>query len=446
MHALAAVRREIGARDSSAGYKYLREFTQAFQKYESVIESEALNERLARADILLVGDYHALPASQRFTAELIEKQAHQRPVVLGLEAVLSRGQRILDEWWRRAIGEEELRRRLRFDREWGYDWIPFYALLVSAREHAEGIYGLDCMPREDLRRIRSRDRHAALKICEIRERHPNAAIVVLFGESHMAPEHLPALVSKYLPEQQVLTVLQNVDALYWPAIEQRADAVSVANNTVCVFNSSPLEKYESYRLCLEKWNAAADDHPDFAPAVYNVILALARTLGFRSDSPRNGSQPRFLADSLPEVICVHEDNPLVLSWAERVRFENQGCVYSAEANCFFVREFQMPRVAEEATRFLYAACQGWTNQAASTQQIEDALAQFGSKLLCPGAASEDTCEVGPGQRLYASYVEARITKAGLRRIFLTHTDDSEQRETLLEQFATACLSVNTARR
>ena len=34
---------------------------------------------------------------------------------------------------------------------------------------------------------------------EMRERHPQATLVVLFGESHMAPEHLPRLVKEVLP-------------------------------------------------------------------------------------------------------------------------------------------------------------------------------------------------------------------------------------------------------
>ena len=36
------------------------------------------------------------------------------------------------------------------------------------------------MPREDLRKIRARDRHAASKIAGIRARHPEALILVLF--------------------------------------------------------------------------------------------------------------------------------------------------------------------------------------------------------------------------------------------------------------------------
>src|SRR5215469_2259102 len=305
MHALAAVRREIGSRDRASGRKYLQEFSQAFEDYERTLTSAELEARVAGADIVLVGDYHSLAASQRFTASLIERLALARPIVLCVEAVLSRDQEILESWWRREISEDELRRRLRFDKDWGYDWAPFLELLVAARDHAEGIYGLDCLPRHDFRRIRSRDRHAAAKIREIHERFPEARIVVLFGESHLAPRHLPARIREILPQQSVLAVLQNLDNLYWKAAGEEATAVAINQEAVCVFNSTPLEKYESYRTWMAKWEG--DDQPDFAPAVYNVIMSLTRTLGFRLDSPHNGVQPKFLADLLPEVITV-DDN------------------------------------------------------------------------------------------------------------------------------------------
>ncbi len=129
------------------------------------------------------------PAAQRYAASLLEQRAlaGDRPVVLGVETIFARDQHILEEWWRREIDESELRQRIRFDLDWGYDWTPFHELLVAARDHGEAIYGLDCMPRENLRKIGARDRHAAAKIAEIRERHPDAVIFVLFGESHLAP-------------------------------------------------------------------------------------------------------------------------------------------------------------------------------------------------------------------------------------------------------------------
>src|SRR5712671_928521 len=210
LHALAGVEREIRAQDSNGRRKYLREFAAAFRNYESVLDAQQVQAALHAADIVLVGDYHALPAAQRYAASLIEQRslAGDRPVVLGVETIFARDQHILDEWWRREIDETELRQRIRFDLDWGYDWSPFYELLTAARDHGEAIYGLDCMPRENLRKIGERDRHAAAKIAEIHGRHPDAVILVLFGESHLAPAHLPRVLQQQMPGSRILTVLQ----------------------------------------------------------------------------------------------------------------------------------------------------------------------------------------------------------------------------------------------
>src|SRR5450755_3497436 len=227
LHALAAVEREIRAQDSHNRRKYLREFNEAYRNYDSVLDVQQIQSALHSADVVLIGDYHALPAAQRYAATLIEQRAlaGDRRVVLGVETILARDQHILEEWWRREIDENELRQRIRFDLDWGYDWTPFHELLVAARDHGEAVYGLDCMPRENLRKIGARDRHAASKIAEIRERHPDAVIFVLFGESHLAQGHLPRVLQQQLPEAKLLTVLQNIDALYWRAAGERVDKV-----------------------------------------------------------------------------------------------------------------------------------------------------------------------------------------------------------------------------
>jgi hypothetical protein len=428
MHALAAVRREIRSRDSASSSKYLWEFTNAFRSYDAALTFEQLDEKLAAADILFLGDYHALPASQHFAATLVERLASTRPVVLGVEAVLSRDQQILEAWWRREIGEEELRKRLRFDREWGYEWSPFFEVLMAAREHSEGIYGLDCMPRHDMRRIRSRDRHAATKIRDMRERHPQAALLILFGESHMAPEHLPRLVKDAMPAEHTLTVLQNVDALYWQAVGEGAEAVNVGPGAVCVFNSSPLEKYESYRMCLERWHS--EDAPDFAPAIYNLIFSLARTLGFRTDSPRNGTQPKQLADSLPEVVHVAENEALAFSnFAEQETLEQRGCVYVCQTNTLFIREFRMAQAAAECARFLRCACKGFTEDN-GVDHLERTLAHFGARLLCPRNLNEECSRDEEGEQLYAGYLAGRVSKAALRRMFLSRGQQVQSVEKL----------------
>jgi hypothetical protein len=484
LHALAEVEREIRTQDSHGRRKYLREFNEAFRSYESVLSGEEVQSTLRAADVVLIGDYHALPASQRSAASLLEHRAllGDRPVVLGVETIFARDQHILDEWWRREIEESELRQRIRFDLDWGYDWAPFYELLVSARDNAEALYGLDCMPREDLRKIGARDRHAALKIAEIRQRHPNAAIFVLFGESHLAPGHLPRSARKENPEAKVVTVLQNVDSLYWRAAGEQADkieAVLVNEDVLCVFNSTPLEKYESYRLFLDQWSRC-DENPDFAPTIYNLIDSLASFLEIDRYSSHNGTQPKFLVDMLPEVYGGSSGELLGRLLLRKgvsegdlkalvARVEECGSAYLPRVNAFYVREFQMAHAAEDATRFLLQACQGLPHrlnghavesELADEERavdlfyahvVEHAIAYFGSRVLYPSrpapamenvlpsrgaiekvaqaaargvSGSFDSAALELGQRIgsqvYDAYIAGKLAPGGLRRLFLVH--------------------------
>jgi hypothetical protein len=491
-HALAGVEREIRAQDSHGRRKYLREFNQAFRDYDSLLTSEQVQTAVREADVVLIGDYHALPAAQRHAASLLEQRAlaGDRPVLLGVETIFARDQHILDEWWRREIDEDELRQRIRFALDWGYDWTPFHDLLVTARDHAEALYGLDCMPREDLRKIGARDRHAAAKIAEIRERHPNAVIFVLFGESHLAPGHLPRILQKQMPGTRVLTVLQNIDALYWRAAGERADkveAVRVNDDVLCVFNATPLEKYESYRLFLDRWSRA-DDGPDFAPTIYNLIDSLASFLEINRYAPHNGTQPKFLVDMLPEVYGNSSDAMLRRLLSRHgigdqdresmlASVENRGSAYLPQVNAFYIREFQMMHAAEDAARFLHQACQGLPrrlNGGATVANadpenvsrriaidefyarvIEHAVAYFGSRVLYPSrpapspADSEPlsravcekaaqaavraepakcesaACDLGCrlGSQIYDAYLAGKIAPSGLRRLFLAHLDE-----------------------
>lgn len=409
-YALASVEREIRVHDPNARRKYLRDFAQAFRSYEMVLDEGAVQQALQSADIALIGDYHALSNAQRCAASLLETRAlsGDRPIVLGVETIYSRDQHILEEWWRREISADELRTRIRFDTEWGYDWAPFYDLLVTAREHAEAIYGLDCIPREDLRKISARDRHAAAKIAEIRERHSNAVILVLFGESHLAPQHLPARVRELLPADRVLTVLQNVDALYWSVSGEQANrvpAVRVNGETICLFNATPLEKYESYRLFLDRWQRDDSTGPDLAPTFYNLINSLASVLGVERYSPSNHTQPRFLVDLLPEIYGLSAVGGLRRRLERRgvslddmearlALLEESGCLYWPEINALSVHDFKMQSASEAAARFLYAACQGLPqahrNPTAESRAdrfyiavFEHALADFGSRVIDP---------------------------------------------------------------
>lgn len=411
LHATASVEREIRSFDQAGGRKYLRDFYDAYRSYQSVLDATQVRAAISEAEIALIADYHALPSSQQYMASLIrDAEVRQRPVVVGVETIFSRDQHILDEWWRGEIDEAELRQRIRFDFDWGYDWAPFYELLSAVREYAVGLYGLDCMPREDLRKIGARDRHAAGKIAEIRQRHPEALVMVLFGESHLAPRHLPLQVRGLLPEDRTLIVLQNVDDLYWRAAGEKLDhveAVRVADDVLCVFNATPLEKYEHYRLYLNHCVRDDSGAPDLAPTVFNLIDGLVRFLGINLYSVHNTTQPQMLVDLMPEVYSRKSDAllrrllsrkgfPAAQRRSMLRRVRERGSTYLAPLNAFYIRKFEMISATEDATRFLHHACRGVPDRvngkapaprapedAFFAATLENALACFGSRILYP---------------------------------------------------------------
>src|SRR5258708_30465306 len=97
--ALAGVEREIRAQDSHGRRKYLQEFSQAFRNYDSLLDSRQIQNALQSADVVLIGDYHALPAAQRYAASLIDQRplAGDRPVVLSFQTIFTAAQHILPD-------------------------------------------------------------------------------------------------------------------------------------------------------------------------------------------------------------------------------------------------------------------------------------------------------------------------------------------------------------
>ena len=148
----------------------------------------------------------------------------------------------------------------------------------------------------------------------------------------------------------------------------------------------------------------------------------------------------MFADSLPEVIAVEQDADELFSAAKLVaefagpgatrirleqtrrtltaRLEEQGCVYVPAANRFYVRELRMNYAASETARFLHHACRGFKSpEDSNAAKVTNALAHFGSRLICPGPQEHGD---DLGESLYRAYLEGQIGKAAIRRIFLAH--------------------------
>ncbi|HEY2932368.1 MAG TPA: ChaN family lipoprotein [Acidobacteriota bacterium] len=416
---IAALQRQIFGDDKNSRSRYVREFTREFSRHESIVSRDELDSQIDSARLIYVGDYHALPQSQHYAAELLERTAKQFPVVLGTEVFYTRNQAALDQYVSGQISEQAFLRRIRFSLEWGYDWKCYSPIIDVCRRLHIPICGVDSPPRNDLRMIARRDAAAARKIVDMLHRWPKSKVVVIFGEAHLASSHLPEKVNSMLGSESgkvtSLTILQNIDKIYWQLSREGiedSEQVRIRPGVYCVFNSNPFLKYESYYRALERWKgemgAEGEDEICLTTSVYNLIDVVAKFIRvdkFQHSLEREGGGAELFVDAYPEIYSQDEaeDFPRILSGsglrpdeieAVIAHVKIRGSCYVARANAIFLGAFDPVHAAEEAAHFVNFACKGErhgyfrrTVRSRSdlfyVQVMEECLGYFGSKLIDP---------------------------------------------------------------
>ncbi len=411
------LKKDILGVDRNARKRYIRDFHEEFGRLEAPSSFDDLVVACYKADIVYIGDYHALPASQEFAARLLRDiAARSSESVLCLEMVYTRSQAVLDRFMKREIEEADFLKGIRYDLDWGYDWHSFRRLFDAAREHRIAVFGIDCEPRKGLRFIRRRDTHAAARIAEIVQQRPRAKIVVLIGESHLARNHLPRKVMAHLKDRSLerrgVIVLQNLEEIYWQLAErgqEQVDVVTLGPDRFCAFNTSPIAKYEAYRQTLEVWQGDADDQDDvdLSSTLYSMIDTILKFLHvdkYTHFVRRNERSRDLLVDIYPEVYSGLDDTELKrLLRAHKFspddleeiagHLAQRGSCYVPRMNAIFIGQLNMVHAGEEAAHFVNLALKGEIYDAAPREMpqhdlfyngvLEEALGFFGSKLIDP---------------------------------------------------------------
>ena len=81
--------------------------------------------------------------------------------------------------------------------------------------------------------------------------------------AELAGDEVRRLLASRNLEKRSVRVLQNVEEIYWQLVEsgqEHQDVVRLGRGSWCVFNASPIAKYESYRQTINRWKSeSADD-------------------------------------------------------------------------------------------------------------------------------------------------------------------------------------------
>src|SRR5262249_10591280 len=113
---VSRLRHEIGDVDRNSRRRYIREFHEDFESFEAPSSWDDLVMACFRADIIYIGDYHALPSAQEFAARLLAEVAERSGrMVLGMEMVFGRHQRALDQYLHGRMEEAAFLRTIRYE-------------------------------------------------------------------------------------------------------------------------------------------------------------------------------------------------------------------------------------------------------------------------------------------------------------------------------------------
>ncbi|HEY0566287.1 MAG TPA: ChaN family lipoprotein [Terriglobales bacterium] len=428
-HVLAPLRRAIARHDHIHRGAYVRRFRDAYAHPATPCSMEQVVTTARASDFVLLGDYHACPVYQEFATDLLRRIADPaRTQALAIEFVLTRDQHVLDAWLAGEIGERELRARLRFDDEWGYAWRPYFQLLQAARQADWKLLAVDCRLRAHPGRIRTRDRHAAQVIAEFRSAHPGAQLLVVIGESHLAPEHLPLQLRAAQHSAKMCTVLQNLDDLHWSPSCIGAEAAALSGHAFCVFTATPFDKYQGYRTQLAQWRCPQRRaRRSGATRVYDLIDAALSLLGVEQYADEDSEhEPRYLVDHYPEVMTAATTR------------------YVVAENTLHISDHDESNTAVEACRFVWHACQRSAGKQLAVRidylyllASEYALATCAAQLIFPVAEAShadlgralltrtEAIRAGRtlGSLLAQCFRAGLISRSALRNLFFRRSKD-----------------------
>ncbi len=381
---------------------YSRTYEGVFRRTPVISSKRELVREAREADLVFCGDYHSLRQAQKTHVKILREVVKTRRVALAIEMVEARDQPRLDAFMRGTLDEREFLEAIDYEATWGFPWENYRIVFDFARAHGIPVVGLNFKPpRRRPGRLLKRDAFAAQILARLMAEDPERLVWCMYGDLHLAPQHMPAEVERILERRgdrrRVMLVYQNNKAL-WNRLARRGlvpgvDTVKLGPGRWCVLNTPPWIKLQSYLDHLERSPVASRrDHGDddeaegsaYDDQVAHVVGELARVLGIRS-VPTDHFQ--VLGPDELEAL------PAPLPWLAPSRLPvvlpASGCVYFPETRTLYLDKIDANHAAEGAAEYLHHMASGYRlegrddRDAFYLRTLQKAVGFFGSLLLNP---------------------------------------------------------------
>jgi hypothetical protein len=403
-------------RNDSTLDAYYRDYRREFRNsYERIASRDEIVQRMLRSHITYIGDYHPLRSAQSATLGLLNA-AHERgrKLIVACEMVHTADQQHVADFLSGAIDDEAFRWRVKWEQSWGFPWSSWGRFFDFARRTGTPLFGLN-VRQEDDDALHVRDNFGGGLIAALTQLYPERLIVVVYGDLHLAANHMPAVVDAELAEWGVkrksVRIYQNSETLYWKLVAQRlehvVDYLKLQRDVYVVMNATPLVKFQSYanfqyhrQASLVGDEAELDMLGDagMAEQVAGYVHTICGFLDIELEEPENfevysAADLDLLANLVKRGVYTADEMEALKDYMEMAE-----TAFFERARVLYIGNVTVANAAEAAGRYILAAL-----RPASTEPVEardefyarcmvEALAFFCSKIINPRRAARDEGE------------------------------------------------------
>jgi hypothetical protein len=387
----------VGA--SPAFKAYEKRYRAATRRSRRPVPVSAVHAAVAHSDLVYVGDYHTLKLAQQGYLQLVEAAlATGRRVVLALEFVEAKHQPQVDAFLAGRLAEKRFLARIGHPYRGPFDiWPNFKPIFELARARGLELLAIDHRAKGP-RSLELRDEAAARRLAAVARAEDRPLVVVLMGQFHIAPEHLPAKVTARLKSvsRRSLVVYQNAEGVYWSLARRGALdgalAAELPDGNFSLISASPVVCQRSF---LDYVEAESGDAPIDEGGLSSTFRHVAKEIGhFAGVDVREGLEALTVVtatslDALPGLTRRARFTPAERRQVEQ-HIRSRESAYLPRARAAWLASLSLNHAAEEAAHFVRHEAIGDAmvrdrprSEAFWSRVVEEAIGFFGSRLVNP---------------------------------------------------------------
>ncbi len=391
-------------KESSDLSRYRNRYDSEFKRKWQAVPKEELFDAIDLAQIVLVGDFHALQQSQKSFLRLLKaKHSEVSKATVALECFESKDQDHVDSFLSGKVSEKNFLQNIKWHKRWGFPWEHYRGIVLWCQQNKIPILAINkILSKNDLFK---RDRHVASVINKYLNLNSDRKLFVLIGDLHLAGQHLPSLVVKH-NSYKLLRIFQNSEKIYFSLLKKYmdtgVDVVRLSKQDYCLLSVPPWVKWQNYLMYLEQaYDLELDDEDDDVLVDYTEhVIRYVRMLGHDLKLKINSNKLSVYSaadDIFWEKVSAYYSKPIcktIEQWIEERR-----SFYLPEICSAYMARASVNHSSQIAMLFVHAEISKQTKVFIASQENflqlvwQEAVSYFGSKIVNPKRKSDTLVDI-----------------------------------------------------